>query len=279
MTSFSEKYGYKPKRTVMQRESMDVLLRNGLWNVLFLDCLQSLTTKSYFSQLEKIQSLVIMIIWQDFFKLPLDEIPPECNIILKFFKTQFNKYEWYEVYDIMQFCSKLIDDKDKSEFKSECNRVLERELSAYRFVGNVIAPITTETEIAEIEKAIMFDDPVATHLKTALDLLSNRESPDYRNSIKESISAVESICGIIAGKPKTMLGDALAVIRKNGAIELHPALNAAFDKLYGYTSDADGIRHALLDETDLKQEDAIFMLVACSAFVNYLKVKMSRIAK
>ena len=53
--------------------------------------------------------------------------------------------------------------------------------------------------------------------------------------------------------------------------------NDAFNKLYGYASDSDGIRHALSKETGYKQEDAIFMLVACSAFVNYLKVKAFRI--
>lgn len=58
--------------------------------------------------------------------------------------------------------------------------------------------------------------------------------------------------------------------------ELHEALNGALEKLYGYTSDADGIRHALLEESNLRREDAKFMLVACSAFVNYLLAKTSR---
>ena len=60
-------------------------------------------------------------------------------------------------------------------------------------------------------------------------------------------------------------------------IELHTALQQAFKKLYGYTSDADGIRHALLEEASLDFEDAKFMLVACSAFVNYLKIKASKV--
>ncbi len=53
-------------------------------------------------------------------------------------------------------------------------------------------------------------------------------------------------------------------------ISLHPALKDAFSSLYGYTSDAEGIRHALLDEPNLSFEDAKFMLVSCSAFINYL---------
>jgi hypothetical protein len=51
---------------------------------------------------------------------------------------------------------------------------------------------------------------------------------------------------------------------------MHPALNRSLSALYGYTSDANGIRHALLDESSLDFVDAKFMLVACAAFVNYL---------
>jgi hypothetical protein len=52
-------------------------------------------------------------------------------------------------------------------------------------------------------------------------------------------------------------------------------LKAAFSSLYGYTSDANGIRHALTEEPDLDQADAVFMLVTCSSFCNYLISKLS----
>ena len=48
----------------------------------------------------------------------------------------------------------------------------------------------------------------------------------------------------------------------------------AFRRLYGYASNEKGIRHALLEETaNVAEEDARFMIVACSAFVNLLSVK------
>jgi hypothetical protein len=59
-------------------------------------------------------------------------------------------------------------------------------------------------------------------------------------------------------------------------IPMHPSLKSAFQNLYGYTSDANGIRHALLEEANLDFEDAKFMLVSCSAFVNYLVAKASK---
>ncbi len=47
---------------------------------------------------------------------------------------------------------------------------------------------------------------------------------------------------------------------------LHPAMSKHSPNLYGYTNDADpGYRHALLDESSLTKDDALFMLVACSA--------------
>lgn len=45
--------------------------------------------------------------------------------------------------------------------------------------------------------------------------------------------------------------------------------------MYGYTSDEDGIRHSLLEESTLKFMDAKFMLVSCSAFINFLIDKAS----
>lgn len=111
--------------------------------------------------------------------------------------------------------------------------------------------------------------PVSEHLATALAHLSNRQSPDYRNSIKESISAVESMAKIISGKDKATLDDALATLEKSG--KLHAALRRGYSALYGYTSNADGIRHALLEEQNLSAEEAKYFLVTCTAFVNYLK--------
>ena len=87
---------------------------------------------------------------------------------------------------------------------------------------------------------------------------------------------MESICRIIVGNDKPTLGDALKAIEKKG-FPVHPALKEAFNKLYGYTSDEGGIRHAEgLTESDVSFEEAKFMLVSCSAFVNYLLAKMAK---
>jgi hypothetical protein len=68
---------------------------------------------------------------------------------------------------------------------------------------------------------------------------------------------------------KPELKDALRVLEGKG--QLHSALREAFKKLYGWTSDEDGIRHALMEESSLDFSDAQFMLVACCwAFIHCL---------
>ena len=56
-------------------------------------------------------------------------------------------------------------------------------------------------------------------------------------------------------------------------ISIPENLNRAFHNLYAYTSEEHGIRHSLLNESNLSFADARFMLIACSAFVNYLVSK------
>ena len=84
---------------------------------------------------------------------------------------------------------------------------------------------------------------------------------------KNSISAVEAAVRIISENSKAELGDALKIM--DASKPIHGAFKQALLKLYGYTSDEGGIRHSLLKSTNIDESDARFMLVTCSAFVNY----------
>lgn len=150
------------------------------------------------------------------------------------------------------------------------NKIFEDEFVGYRFIEGKITPITDEIEITEVKEAC--NNKYAgckSHLKKALGFLADREAKDFKNSIKESISAVESICAIIIGKDHATLGEALRVLESKN--NLKGQLKSAFEKLYNYTNDKGGIRHAEgLFESEVTFEEAKFMLVSCSAFVNYL---------
>ena len=162
----------------------------------------------------------------------------------------------------------------------DINSVLEQEKSGYRLLNDKFVNIISSEELQEIRKII--DSPyqsVKIHINKALTLYSDRKKPDYENSIKESISAVESLCYIITGTTgsQATLGSTLKKLEKDGGIVIHGAMKTAFEKLYGYTSDSDGIRHGGIDFTNAPAEDAKYMLVSCSAFINYLIEKQSKI--
>jgi hypothetical protein len=90
--------------------------------------------------------------------------------------------------------------------------------------------------------------------------------------LKESISAVEALCREITGE--STLGDALRVWEKKG-VKIPTFLKSGIEKLYTYTNDKrTGIRHSLMDDTESPTfDEAKFMLVTCSAFVNYIQGK------
>lgn len=168
------------------------------------------------------------------------------------------------------------DQIEINEFES-INAFFEQECVGYRFVGDRIVKITDSVEIEEIESAIMCSfEGCRTHINNALNFLADRDTKDYKNCIKESISAVESVCSIITGKPKATLGDALKLLESKRGLK--GQLKSAFEKLYNYTNDKGGIRHAEgLFVSEVTFEEAKFMLVCCSAFVNYLIAEYGKI--
>lgn len=271
---FSQRIGKTPIRTIIQEEQIDEILRNHLWNTIIKYRFISISNQKYWDNVSSSTTVYSKFLWSNFFNKRIDELPETPSKLFKFIKDYYFASEWYEKFDLIEFLCKKpsrsnsIAESHRIKFINNINSILERELSPYRLIENQLVKISSKEELKSIEESIKIDEkykPVKNHLIRAIDLFSNRKSPDYRNSIKESISAIESLCSIITENPKSTLGTALKEIE-----DLHPALKSAFTKLYGYTSDAKGIRHSLIDEDDIKQEEAKFMLVSCSAFVNYL---------
>lgn len=279
---FSQRVGLKPIKNVIQIDSIDAELRNSLWNALtifYWDRMKEITNAGVSEHLSNCNDLenLFLKLWNNFFKKTLDSLDNYWPETHKEVKKYFFDCEWYEIYDFIEFLANNYDSKERNlRFMDATNTLLQREISGYRFVAGKITQLTSNEEIKEIEQALNENTSVRSvyvHLQTALTLLADRKKPDYRNSIKESISAVEALCKVISEGDKATLGQALKEVEKK--CPLHPAFKRAFDNLYGYTSDADGIRHSLLDESSLGFEDAKFMLVSCSAFINYLRAKLS----
>lgn len=252
MARFSERYEYSNVRDSIQLDYIDEQLQVGLWNVLDV---------SYWSSAEYIRRdlappmklvsdqhnrdlyVLVRALWADFFKAPLEEITKRFGSdwdrilghIRDFF---FGNTAWWALYDFIEFVAENHPDMERNaRFRESANVMLEREMSAWRFVGPTIAQITSEEEIASIDAAMgnSAAPNAAKHIESALALLSDREDPDYRNSVKESISAIEAAVRLATDDEDATLSDGVKLLSRHH--DLHPAMRAALLKLYGYASD------------------------------------------
>lgn len=266
MSTFSQRYGYSAEKAI-QYETVSVSLRNRLWNQFYRAEYDSDIFSRKDNSLTRVEEVM------DLLGLTF-EIPRSANDrgvnILRLKRYLFDEDKWYLIYDFVEKYLSLFDNSIRNAKARAINVILEDECSGYRVIKGLITPITNKQEIATIEKAYSTKyAAVNTHIAKALTLFSDRKNKDYENTIKEAISAVESLCCIIADDKKATLGDALRKLESKG-VHLHKALKSAMSSLYGYTSDESGIRHGSIDFAGANSEDAKYMLITCSAFVNYL---------
>jgi hypothetical protein len=285
MPSFSERNNYKPKK-LAQINTVDGESRVLFWNAFFKNYRNNLSTDEEYNFW---LGDLFNEIWCNFLKKPADKWPSDYNEFLMAFKSdyfelnpfsdsfggEFYSWKWWKVYDFLEFI--LENDgnlKRRKVFKDTCIDIMEKENLGYRIIENFVVPITSKEEIIEIENAISNSArEIQIHLEQSLMLLSDKAKPDFRNSIKEAISAVEGQCKAIAGEKNITLMTALDKIEKDKRVSIHPHLREAFKKIYSWANDSEGIRHSLKEEPTVDKEDAQFMLIACSAFINYLQVK------
>jgi len=263
---------------------MSDALRNSLWNVLL---------ELYEDKNDRYWKPVANRIAQFFRKVPADELPYQNHKLRLWVKDYFFGLPWHEVYDLVEFivdnhldmtAIPYMDGYSRTSYHrvntdrliAIFNYTLERELSGFRFIQGVLSRITDPVELAEIEEAAEASARAGLHgaqehIRTAVELFGKRPEPDYRNAIKEAISAVESVVRQMTGSASATLDPALEALAPK--VDIHGALKAGFSKLYGFTSDEDGIRHAILDQPNVGFAEAKYMIVACSAFVHYLIIK------
>ncbi|MBO8183856.1 MAG: hypothetical protein H0Z28_13880 [Archaeoglobus sp.] len=295
---FSEREGIKKEEKELQVGDISNELRTRLWNALEVYYWEYIATvrsrilhyRPLFAELmgPNTSSETYYIIkgflyrmWDSYFRRPVDELGPEWidkwdwayNDIIK---KHFSSCEWYEVYDFLEFVVNSWPDQERNKkFMEYCNWVLEEENAGYRFVNGMIVPIYEKTEIAEIEDAFENVSPwegVRHDLSSALKHLSDREHPNYKDSIVASIRAVEGVAKLITHRHGT-LGELTHNVQQ--ILELNEHFAKAIGQLWRYANTV--ARHSDPEGEKMPEfEDAKFIFVTSCAIINYLIAKANK---
>lgn len=288
---FSHRHNLIPVQPIIQNNSMSQEVINAIGSCYDVLCQRLNSVRNRFFQSQGnlfLQQDIERELWIHFVNRRLSEFEERgryyaiTNELLT-----YGRQPWYKVLDLVEYVCKWVSinienysylEELLKEFEGNLNKEFDRLDYGYRVVNHCIVDITSEEELAAINEAIKNSkDNVSEHLQRAVMHYSTRPEPDVRNSIKESISAVEAVCRELTGE--NTLGRALKHLEDNGVV-IHKMLKEGLTKFYVYTNDPDsGIRHALMDDEGMytpSKDEAYYMLVTCSAFINYLRRKMAR---
>lgn len=284
MRLFSERYGYIKPSEIIIRENITLEIQNAICS-----CYDRLQNDLFYAKSSYNDDPYIDLekyLWTFFLNNRAGEFQDGRSYhIVATAYMENNSVEWFRKLDLVEFTIKYLYAYSQNNnrfltvfnsFVKQLNREFERLNFAYRIINNEIVEVSSKEEIITIENALQSKQKnIRLHLNRALELYAKRPSGDYRNSIKESISAVEAYCREKTGEET--LGKALNKLESNGII-VPRLLKLAFEKLYAYTNQPDtGIRHALMDDEGTytpSAAEALFMLVSCCSFINYLNRKV-----
>lgn len=266
---FSHRDGVKEKRK-MQDKTFDEEALNKLWDFMFIKISSHYDSYSSFWG-NRVQEFIYGI-YSEILQKPIDAsfhiFGSPGDLYLNNYSYSELKKNWYgfnfhQRLDMLEIFVKSLSDYAITD---DLNFLLRQLLIPYRInKQQMIIQIDNEEEYKAIEDATK-EIPA---LEKAVKFLYNRKNPDYRNSIKESILALEEMCKSISGDNN--FSNMLAIIEKQ--FNIHPSFIESIKKLYGFCSDEKWIRHSGNKESDVDFEEAKACLVSCSLMINYLKAK------
>ena len=269
--SFSQAHGYEPLPQPLKLEELSDQARIGFWNILYHSVASTLRNFS-----SPVWDPILQLTYANFFSLPIDQWQYTEHFLSSTIRPYIEKAPFNKVFDLLIFLMRTRG--CPSQFISDIGGAFRHFQLAYILDSSdppTIYPTSTPEEGEALIKALQQIQEAGlggaqNHLRKGAMCI---DQEDWTGAIRESIHAVESVARQIAPEART-LGDALKVLERKGLLH-HPALKQGFSKIYGYTNEEQGIRHALLDaeQANVSQDEAMFMLGVCASFASYLSRK------
>lgn len=157
-------------------------------------------------------------------------------------QSRLDSCPWYKVYDIAEAIhDRLRQFEDRAlEYQRRLNEFfIERGIGWEMRDGEIIArgseAFSTATAEAADALAQSGRQTAAVELHEAIRDISRRPEPDVTGAIQHAMAAVEIVARVVSRETKPTLGE---VIKRYGAaIGVHPPLDEALVKLWGYASE------------------------------------------
>jgi len=273
--TFSQSAGIDPLPQPAKLGELPRKARNALWSYLFHSMQSSGHPPPYFHMLGAPWDVVFYDYHVSILNSPADEFNNDMGVQLRVTKQLFLDGEYNRVFDVVQFIMghEFVPDG----FREFVVTTLQESMCAYSIVEGVwtIVSSAVPEQRTSVERAfrVLNDGPFGgarRHLSNSSECIN---AGDHSGSVRESIHAVESVARRIDNNSRKSLAPALDSLAKRGLV-LHGAFKNGIERLYGYTSNEDGIRHSLSDATtNVDAADAVFMFGACASFAAFLVEK------
>lgn len=269
--SFGERVGAVSSLT-LPADNVSQRFKNAVWNAVE-PYLRSRSSSSYVSEVRPTLLLHNMAREKHWVR---DDTVNQYDAHTDIKDYLLNRAQWHEVYEFLERFPWWAEfGPNKTETWTERVKLLLIEFrSPFHPVAGQLVPLTSEEEqesAAQSAEMVGKYGVAAEHMRTALTHFSARPKPDYDNTCKEAASAVEAALNIANGK-QLAVGDAVGEFAK--AHSIHSALVESANKLFGYASDRDGVRHASKGtSTPVDFDEAKLVIVAASAWVNFIAAK------
>ena len=271
--TFSQRHGYEPMPEKLDLENLPKRARTLLWDVVYLYTLRRMDQNGNWKYRRQ---------WEAIFE----------ELSTGHYQLTLEEADTLDIVDAIHRCKRSIYDEPFNSVLDLVERIMRHRSCPAVFCDDMasafskaqlpytvvlgehptIVPAFSEEEGKAISAGLGYTEMAGlsgahAHLKKAVEQIRRGE---FRDSVRESICAVESACQSLTQKDLTT---AVRALERDGMV--HPALGSAIRKLYGYASNEDGVRHALKesDQTNVRREEAAFMLSSCAAFCSYLVQK------
>ena len=263
----------------MRLEELSNDLRREIWNTMRIELCELGRYDSFGGSIFKPEGVrYVERALGRFLKVPENHVSTNFSEVLHTFERILMEGVFHKVLDLLEIC--INEPFGRQQLSNQIAKIFKDGIAPYRLEMNdkpmYFFPITSEEQGNAVQHSLktLVDhrrDGASSHLRQAVEHIN---ASQFSDSVADSILAVESVARTIDPDANKTLTPALSALESAGILR-HSALKQAFVKLYGYTNDKQGIRHALTDSdsADVDMHEAVFMFGVCASFAAYLSAK------